>query len=331
MATLYVTQQGARIEKEYRRFLVTKDDDVLLAVPASRVSEVVLVGGVGVTTPALQSMLREGVGLTILTRTGRLLGRLQPPAPKNIPRRHLQYRLARDAAFCLRVSKGFVSGKLRNYRTLAHRLCRGRVDVDRGLIDRLSAAIGQIDGASNLAALRGIEGAGTRAYFGVLRRGLQHSLGFERRARRPPTDPVNSLLSLGYTLLTQNLMAAAEIVGLDPYDGFFHADKHGRPSLALDLVEEFRGVVVDSVVRNVVNREILAAEDFRPGPQGACYLTDRGLRIFFRQYSRRLQTEVTHPFYDRRLSYQKCFEVQARLLIKMMEGELEAYPPLRVR
>ena len=331
MATLYVTRQGARIEKEYRRFLVTKDDEVLLAVPAIRVSEIVLVGRVGVTTPALQAMLGEGVGLTLLSHTGQLLGRLQPPAPKNIPRRHLQYRLAQDAEFCLRVSKGFVSGKLRNYRTLAHRLCRGQADVDGWLIDRLSAAIKQIDGASTLAALRGIEGAGTRAYFAILREGLQHSLGFERRARRPPTDPVNSLLSLGYTLLTQNLMAAAEIVGLDPYDGFFHADKHGRPSLALDLVEEFRGVVVDSVVRNVINREILTAEDFRPGPRGACYLTDRGLRIFFRQYNRRLQTEVTHPFYKRRLSYQKCFEVQARLLIKVMEEKLDAYPPFRVR
>lgn len=164
-------------------------------------------------------------------------------------------------------------------------------------------------------------------YFGVLRQALKDDLEFEKRVRRPPTDPVNALLSLGYTLLTHNLFAAAEIAGMDPYDGFFHADKYGRPALALDLTEEFRGVVVDSAVMNVINRHILDRKDFRPGPEEGVYLTPKGWREFVGQYQRRLNTRVRHPYYGRRLTYQQCFEVQARLLAKVVKGELDEYPP----
>jgi len=154
---------------------------------------------------------------------------------------------------------------------------------------------------------------------------------FEKRTRRPPRDPANALLSLGYTLLTQNLMTACEVVGLDPYDGFFHADKYGRPALALDLVEEFRGPVVDSVVRLVVNKRMLGPEDFVGGRDGGIRLSRRGLRKFLEQYTHRLNTEIIHPYYGRRLSYQKVFEVQARLMAKVIQGELDNYRPFRVR
>ena len=155
------------------------------------------------------------------------------------------------------------------------------------------------------------------------------ALRFERRSRRPPKNPVNALLSLGYSLLTQNMITACEIVGLDPYDGFFHADKYGRPALALDLVEEFRAIIVDSVVRTLVNKGMVDEDDFRAGGKNkeGIYLTRRGLRIFFTQYGRRLNTRVTHPHYERRLTYQQCFEVQTRLLRKVIEKELDAYQP----
>jgi CRISPR-associated protein Cas1 len=145
--------------------------------------------------------------------------------------------------------------------------------------------------------------------------------------RRPPGDPVNAMLSLGYTLLGHNMMTALEVVGLDPYDGFFHADKYGRPALALDLVEEFRSVIVNSVVLTVVNKRMLTPDDFRPGRKGGVILRRSGLREFLSQYTARLQTEVIHPLAGRRLTYQKCFEVQARLMRKVIEGQAEAYSP----
>ena len=332
MATMYVTEQGARVEKEYRRLLVTKEDEVLMAVPVARVSQVVLVGNVGVTTPALLMLLREGVGFTLVSRAGQLRGHLVPPMPRNLPLRHQQYERARDEAFCLAVGRAVVDGKLRNYRTLALRMARSRPDVAEGeALGRLEESVQRVKTAADLAELRGVEGVGTRAYFEVFRRALREGWEFERRVRRPPTDPINALLSFGYTLLTDNLGAACEVVGLDRYDGFFHADKYGRPALALDLVEEFRGVVVDSVVLTLVNKRMLGERDFRPGPGGAVYLGKRGLRVFLKQYSARLNTRILHPHVKRRLTYQQCFEVQARLLAKVIQGEWAAYRPFRVR
>jgi CRISPR-associated protein Cas1 len=331
MATLYVTEQGARIEKEYKRLLVTKDDEVLLRVPLSRVSDVVLVGWTGATTPALLALLDAGIGLVFVSRTGTLRGRLVPPTPKNIPLRHQQYARAQDEPFCLDVARAIVGGKLRNQRTLAFRLRRSHPEIEEGLIEKITAAIEGVQDSDDMNTLRGLEGAGARAYFHILRQALSEGWDFEKRVRRPPGDPVNALLSLGYTLLGHSLMSAIEVVGLDPYDGFFHADKYGRPALALDLVEEFRSVIVDSVVLTVVNKEILDLDDFRPGPKGGVLLTRRGLRQFLAQYSARLQTEIIHPWAGRRLTYQKCFEVQARLMRKVIEGKAEEYRPFRIR
>ena len=328
MATMYVTEQGARIEKEYRRILVTKNDEVLMRVPMVRISHIVLVGRVGVTTPALHALLRAGVGLSLISRTGRLRGRLTPPTGKNIPRRHAQYARGQDAGFCLSVGRAIVGGKLRNQRTMARRICRGRPEIDDSPIEEISAAIKATGDAADLAEARGHEGRGARAYFQILRQAIPEGWGFARRARRPPPDPANALLSLGYSLLTQNMITAAEVVGLDPYDGFFHADKHGRPALALDLEEEFRSIIVDSVVLTIINRGLLTLDDFRPGPKGGLWLKQEALKTFFRQYGKRIHTRVVHPGVERRLTYQQCFEVQARLLAKVVEGKREVYVPL---
>lgn len=327
MPTLYVIEQGARIEKEYRRILVSLEDEVLLAVPAAQVDHIVLVGRVGVTTPALHSLLDEGVGLTLLNRWGKLTGRLLPASGGNLALRHKQYARSQEPAFCLAVSKAIVAGKLRGERNLARRMARSRPHIEERLLERISGALLDVERATSLDEVRGLEGRGARAYFAVLRASLPGDLGFERRARRPPPDPVNALLSLGYTLLTENLMTACEIVGLDPYDGFLHSDKYNRPALALDLMEEFRAPIVDSVVLSLLNRKRLDKDDFQPGPEGGVYLTQKGLRIFFQQYSARIQTEVVHPLAGRALSYQKIFEVQARQLRKVIEGTAEEYIP----
>jgi CRISPR-associated protein Cas1 len=220
-----------------------------------------------------------------------------------------------------------VGAKLRNQRTMARRLCRSRQGLDERLVERITAAIQEAATARDMAALRGLEGGAARAYFGLFRQALEPGWGFEKRVRRPPGDPVNALLGLAYTLLGNSLMAALEVVGLDPYDGFFHADKHGRPALALDLVEEFRCVIGDSVVLTLVNKDILEKEDFEPGARGGIYLSQDGLRKFFRQYTARLNTRVQHPLAGRPLTYQQVFEVQARLMRKVIEGAIDRYRP----
>ena len=191
----------------------------------------------------------------------------------------------------------------------------------------------QLSGAQDLAVLRGLEGVGSKAYFAVLRAGLrwEGEQTFVKRNRRPPRDPVNALLSFGYQLLTQSIFTAVELVGLDPYAGFFHSETYGRPALVLDLVEEFRSLVVDSVVLRLINKKMLKEGNFEIGENGGVYLDRRGLKIFFTQFSQRLQTNIYHPWAGRSLSYQKCMEIQARMLRKVVEGEREAYLTMRTR
>lgn len=328
-ATLYVIEQGARLEKEYQRLLVTRHDQVLQAVPLARLTDVVLIGRVGATTPALLALLDAGIPLAFVTRTGKLRGRLVPPQARNLPLRHLQYDRARDEDCCLAVARAIVGGKLRNMLTLTHRMGRLRASRESVRVDRFKRAIAGAEQATSLAALRGWEGMGSRTYFAVLRGGLPPAWATPRRSRRPPADPANALLSLGYTLLSQNLITACEVVGLDPYDGFYHADKYGRPALALDLMEEFRAVLVDSVVRRVINKGMLAPDDFS-GP-GGTLLSGRGLRRFLRAYTARVGATVYHPAAGRRLAYQQIFEVQARILARVIRGELDVYIPFRIR
>ena len=379
MPTLYVTEPGSRIEKEYGRLLVTRDDEVTLAVPLTQISEVVLMAGVGATTPALLALLDRGVSLSLISGAGRLRGRLIAAEARNLSLRHQQYACSGDARFCLEVSRAIVAGKLRNCRTMARRMLRmlrsakgGRPDapeerlddaetereaeeVNRAAdqpspaarsrdvapptrtlawpqggasVDRLNAALAQVDTAQGLAELRGLEGSGSKAYFAILRAALRSDLTFEKRTRRPPKDPANALLSLAYTLLTNALFTACEVAGLDAYDGFFHADKYGRPALALDLVEEFRPIVADSVVLTVVNNRVLSPDDFVEGGEaGGVYLARHSLRAFVAQFGRRLNTSVYHPEANRALTYQKIFEVQARRLRKCIESGEPVYQP----
>jgi CRISPR-associated protein Cas1 len=330
-----VTEPGARLEKEYKRLrVVDKEDQTLLVTPLVRVSEVVLVGWVGATTPAMLTLLEAGIGLTFLTRQGKLRGRLAPPTGKNLPLRRQQYQRAEDEAFCLRLSRTIVGGKLRNSRTMARRMVRGGVTVSPQQVERLKACLKETSRCPDLATLMGQEGRGAKAYFAIFRAALNERLTFERRSRRPPKDPVNALLSLGYSLLTSNLITAGEIVGLDPYCGFFHGPgAYGRPALALDLMEEFRPIIVDSVVLTLVNKRMLSEEDFEAGRSGqdGVYLTRRRRRIFFEQYTRRLNTPVFHPAAGRSLSYQKVFEVQARQAAKLIQGEVDEYQPFLVK
>jgi CRISPR-associated protein Cas1 len=351
MATLYVTEPGSRIEREYRHLLVTTDEETLMRVPLAHVDEVVLVGqGVGATTPALHALLDAGIGLTLVASTGRLLGRLGPPSGKNMPLRRRQYERAADPAFCLGFARRVVLGKLANSRALALRWTRptsppaplpegegrpdpageGRGDETLRCLARVEQAMAKAEAAPDLAALRAAEGAGSKAYFAVLRGCLREGFTFERRSRRPPADPANALLSLGYSLLGAALTTALEVVGLDPYEGFYHADKYGRPALALDLLEEFRAPIADSLAVSLINRRMLKPDDFETRG-GGVWLSRAGLKLYLREFSDRLQATFTHPLAGRPMSYQKCFEVQARQAAKAITGDAPEYRPLRVR
>jgi CRISPR-associated protein Cas1 len=333
MPSLYVTEPGARLEIEAGRLLVTREDEVLLAAPAGRVDQVVLVAGAHVTTPALGLLLDRGIGCVFLTRGGVFRGRLDPDRGTQIALRQAQYRRADDAEFTLAIARAIVAGKIRNARTLCLRLDETNAEPTtlaaaaalRGLLDDIPAAPGH-------AALMGIEGRAARLTFGVYRVHLRPPWTLPRRARRPPPDPVNAVLALVYTLRHERCRTAVIAAGLDPLRGFLHRPRHGRASLALDLMEEFRPVIADSVVLTLFNKRMLTPADFRPGPDGEGVLLDaEGWRAVAEQFARRLATGITLPDRATRTTYQKLLEVQARRLRRVIVGEEEVYEPFRSR
>jgi len=323
-------EQGSVLHKRSERLEVTKDGKLLLQVPAMKVEQVVVFGNIQVTTPALGYLLKEGIDLAYLSSRGVFRGRLQPPRSRNIYLRWAHYERGRDSRFQLQVARAIVAGKIANARTLCLRFQRaGHVKEIGSALERLED-LRRKAAQADLAALRGIEGAAAGLYYWILRQVLRGDLAFPRRTKRPPRDPVNVLLSLAYTLLLNSVMAAVEIVGLDPYLGFYHAEKYGRPALALDLMEEFRPTVADAFVVMLINKRVVTADDFHE-EFGQVRLSYGGQRRFLREWSEKLNDEITHPYFDYSATYARCIELQVRLLAKVIQGELPEYLPFRAR
>ena len=332
MPSLYVTEQGATVETEAGQLLVTRGGEVLFAAPAARVSQVVLVGRIGVTTPALHRCLDAGTDVVLLGFDGGFRGRLSGQPGKNIPLRRAQYRRADDPAFCLGVARAIVTGKIRNARTLLLRLDESNDDpVLLRAARELATAIAAAAAADDPETLRGIEGQAGRSYFAAVRTRIEPPWVFARRARRPPPDPVNCLFSVVYTLLHESCYAALEAAGLDPFCGLFHAERHGRASLAQDLMEPFRPVIADSVVMTLLNWRMIEEKHFESGPNGAVHLTREGWRLVAEQFGSRLRTLVRPEGLSRAVSYQKVLEREARRLARVIEGEPDAYEPFLIK
>ncbi len=331
MGTVYITEADAFIGKTDERLNVKANKQTLLDVPLIKIDGVVVLGRATVSPAAISELLERHIPLTFLTDTGKYLGRLEPEVTKNIFVRKAQWQAAENYSQAVHIVKGFVRGKLKNYRNVLLRAQRENSQLDlNASITHLENAIEPINTTSNIDSLRGLEGAGSAAYFGCFDQLIRtEGFSFEARRRRPPTDPVNSLLSLGYSLLRHDVQSAVNIVGFDPYLGYLHVERYGRPSLALDLMEEFRPVVVDAIVLSAINKKALAPSHFTTEPlSGAVSLTKEGLRTFLRLYEQKKQSKFKHPVISRQCTYQEAFEIQARLLAKYLMGETDKYPPL---
>ncbi len=336
-AVLYVNEPGSYVGKRSEHLVVKKDGQETTKVPMHAVRQVVLFGNVQVSTQALQTLIENEIPVSILTGHGKFIGGFQPPPKKNVHLREAQFKLFADPAACLGLAKEVVRAKLTNQRAVLMRSLRG--DGDRGSDERsardMADLLKRIDRAESTDTVFGLEGQGAALYFGEFGRFLVtrppgQGFDFTARNRRPPKDPVNALLSFAYAMLTKDCFAAACTVGFDPYKGFFHVNRHGKPSLALDLMEEFRPVVADSVVLTLLNNEMLTPADFLTW-KDACQLTESGRRTFFQAYEQRKATEVTHPVYGYRMSYSRMLEVQARMLAAFVRGTTPRYTGFTVR
>jgi len=284
MPMLYLVEQGAVLGHEGERLVIRKGDSVLLHIPVFRVEGVWIFGNVQVTTPAIGLLLAHGIETCFFTMGGRLKGRLTPLVSRNVPLRLRQFERYQDEAFRLAVARQVVTAKLIHARRLVMRHARDHPDPAwEGPLRALEQGLAQVKNAPHLSALRGLEGRSTAAYFEAFRKMVRGELPFEGRTRRPPRDPVNAMLSLGYALLTGELIGKIAAFGLDPYLGFYHEIRHGRPALALDLLEEFRHTLVDRLVLRLVNRRSFRPEDFIRQDEGV-WLSPEALRRYLAAY-----------------------------------------------
>ena len=347
MPSLYITTQGAKLRYSKRRLVVERqgrgkgERKEIAAVPAVHVSQVLIFGNVSVTTPALSYLLENEIDTVFLTLRGRYKGRLVGPSGGNSRLRLRQYERAINSEWALETARAIVTVKLHNTRTLLRRYARRMGEFANGesanllstAADQLTDLIARAERCRAVNSLSGVEGRGAAVYFAVFRRLIQgDEWEFSRRNRRPPRDPVNALLSFGYTVLTHNVESAVRAVGLDPYIGFLHQVAYNRPSLALDLVEEFRAIVVDSVVLRCLNNHIILPAHFTITSEGdyPVLLSDEGRTRFIRELETRLNLKFKHPDTKERVTYRRCFELQARQLARALQTGA-TYRPFKVR
>jgi CRISPR-associated protein Cas1 len=330
---LYVSDQGAYVRLDARCLIVKPREGDPVEVRLPNTSQVCLFGNVQVSTQTIRALLERGVPLVYFTYGGWFLGRTSGLDSKNVELRIAQHAAAADADVCLRLARGFIVSKILNCRTMLRRNCDA---PDGTALFELKQFARKAEDAASIESLLGFEGTAARAYFGSFGGMLgQRSLAsgafdLDGRNRRPPRDPINALLSLAYSLLTKDFAITLGTVGLDPMLGFLHRPRFGRPALALDLMEEFRPLVADSVVVNAVNTGVVDETDFQfHGP--SCALRANARRRFILAYERRMQQVVTHPVFGYRVSYRRVLELQARLLSRVLLGEIDALPAFRTR
>lgn len=330
--TLFVTRQGTYLAKDGECIVVKDDDTTLLRIPIHTLETVLCFGRVS-ASPALMGFCGEHrVLLSFFTENGRFLARCQGPAAGNILLRREQYRAADSPLRSTAVASNIILGKIANSRIVLQRAARERESPRlTDAVRQLAQLLDRVPRANNLDSLRGLEGEAAQIYFGTFDEMIvsqQEAFRFIVRSRRPPLDRTNALLSFVYTLLVNDCVAALESVGLDPYCGFLHRDRPGRPSLALDLMEELRPVLADRLVLTLINRQQLKPSSFRQEETGAVWLNDSSRKDVLAAWQERKREEVLHPLLNERAALGLFPFLQALLLARHLRGDLEGYPSL---
>ncbi|HCX01535.1 MAG TPA: subtype I-C CRISPR-associated endonuclease Cas1 [Syntrophaceae bacterium] len=333
--TLYVTTQGAYLAKEGETVVVKVNQEVRLRVPVHTIGGIVCFGNVS-CSPFLMGFCGEnGVGISFLSEYGRFLARVQGAVSGNVLLRREQYRKADDQEYSAQMAKAFVTGKIANCRTVLQRALRDHSqkmeeDILRQSVADLSRSLESLSLNQTLDSVRGLEGDAAHTYFSVFDNLIvtqKESFTFQERNRRPPLDNVNCLLSFLYTLLVHDCRSALEAVGLDPAVGFLHRDRPGRPSLALDLMEEFRPFLADRLALSLINLRQVQDKGFNKTEAGAVMMNDETRKTLLVAYQERKQEEIYHPFLDEKVTIGLLFHVQALLLARCLRGDLDGYPP----
>lgn len=332
---LYVTTPEAYLARDGETVLVKVEDEIKIRIPIHNLEGIVTFGYTGASPALIRLCADRGVALTFLTESGQFMGRFSGSVSGNVLLRRKQYRLADNEDEALRYAKCFLTGKLVNCRSVLHRAIRDHetaIDVDKikRVVELLMNRIEKMENCVDLDSLRGLEGEAAHAYFSVFDNLVlcqKEDFFLDGRNRRPPKDNLNALLSFIYTLLSHEVTAALETVGLDPQVGFLHKDRPGRSGLALDLMEELRPYLADRLALSLINRKQISGNGFVKKESGRVIMDDETRKAVITAWQKRKREEITHPFLEEKIPVGLLPYAQALLLARRLRGDLDSYPP----
>ncbi len=330
MSYLYVTENGANINIDGGYFVVNYKNGLIHKIPKETLESVALFGNVSITTPCVREFLKKGIGVSYFSKNGAYYGRLESTSHKNTERLKKQIYLSDDDAFALSFDKKIIRSKINNQIVVLRRYTKNNSTEE--YIKDMRIYLNKIELVQTYNQLIGYEGAAAKSYFAALSKIIKPEFKFNGRNRRPPKDAFNSMISLGYTLLMYEIYGEIENRGLTPYCGFLHKDNERHPTLASDLMEEWRAVIVDSVVLSLIQGNEIGTEHFiYDEDNGAVYLNSEGMKIFIKKYENKLRTENRY-IENSSMSYRKCLWYQVNSLVRLInEKNIDLYTPVNIR
>ena len=330
MTTLYVKETGSTVRRVGQRIEVVKGGEMLTSARLRNLERVVLFGNVELSGPAMCALLDAGIDTVLMSYHGRFRGRLAAAEGKNVFLRHRQFLCYEDAGFRLDISQRILAAKIRNGRHLLQRhFWNHGMEELTAAIEQMAESRERLFEQESVEALLGVEGNCARIYFAAFGQIVRSEFAFSVRSRRPPRDPMNALLSFGYSLLCSELTGAVAAEGLDPHVGVLHDLDYGRPSLALDIEEEFRQPIVDRLVLSVVNRGVIKPEHFEDRGEAGVFLNDAGRPLFLECYHKALEAEFVLKASEEQTTFHGLLRRQANRMRKAIEGT-EPYAPYEV-
>ena len=333
--TLYVTSGNRYLSLDGENVVVLEEQKEIGRIPLHNLQAIITFGYTGASPALMGACAQRNIDLSFMSGNGRFLARVTGEVKGNVTLRKQQYRISDDREASVLIARNFILGKVYNSRWILERAIRDyAMRLDTEMIKRKSLFLAQslekIRKCESAEELLGLEGEAASVYFSAFDEMIlqqKEDFYFHGRNKRPPLDNVNAMLSFGYSLLAGMCGAALEAVGLDPYVGFFHTDRPGRMSLALDIMEEFRSVMVDRFVLTLINKKIVKEKYFIKKENGAVIMTDEGRKIFLSSWQSRKQETIKHPFLDEKIEWGMVPYMQSMLLARYLRGDLDEYPP----
>ncbi len=330
MAVIYLLEQGSTLRKVSRRLVVEKEGHILLEIPEFKIERIIIFGNIQLTTQVMKFLLQSGIETSFMTIHGKLIGKLSPIESKNIELRMLQYKKFQDEHFRLSFAKSVVKGKIKNSKVILQKYQRNHPEINfENQIKKMDILLRELKRKIKVSSVFGVEGRASAIYYSCFGKMFRKELRFEKRTKHPPLDPTNALLSLGYTLITNEMISILSSIGFDPYIGYFHGIEYGRPSLALDLIEEFRAPIIDRLTLEIFNKAILSSKDFEKKGNGI-FLKHIVRKKYYLQYERRMQQKFKNSESLKAKNYREIFFTQAQKFANTLKLN-KVYKPFTIR